>query len=64
MTIVEDSDILSDCKHPIDFRSLFLSHDVLNLIVDGTNRYGSAKEQNWVLKDDREMKRFSSFVFR
>ncbi|EYC26340.1 hypothetical protein Y032_0010g1099 [Ancylostoma ceylanicum] len=50
--------ILSDCNHPIDFFFLFVNDDVLNLIVDETNRYGLTRNRAWVPTDVLEMKRF------
>jgi hypothetical protein len=53
-----DPRILAGCYDPIDFYCLFLNADVLNLIVDETNRYGQGKDQAWAPTEAEEMKNF------
>ncbi|EYC44345.1 hypothetical protein Y032_0464g1930 [Ancylostoma ceylanicum] len=56
-------DVLENCKEP--FHHLFSNDDVLNLIVQETNKYAQAKDpRNWEDTDKAEIRKFVGFCLQ
>ncbi|EPB69401.1 transposase, IS4 family [Ancylostoma ceylanicum] len=56
--------MLMDCKSPVDYCNLFVDDEVIDLIVNETNRYGATKDEAFVPTNNLEMKQFLGIIIQ
>ncbi|KAL6734707.1 hypothetical protein Aduo_005217 [Ancylostoma duodenale] len=57
-------DMLKDCKSLVDYYNLFVDDEVIDLIVNETNRYGATKNEAFVPANNLEMKQFLGIIIQ
>ncbi|KAL6728531.1 hypothetical protein Aduo_010297 [Ancylostoma duodenale] len=56
--------VAGNCKAPVDFFKLFLNEEVLELVVRETNRYGYAKNMDWVPTNKEEISKLIALTLQ
>ncbi|EPB76338.1 hypothetical protein ANCCEY_04595 [Ancylostoma ceylanicum] len=52
------------CKSPVELYNLFIDDEVIDITVQGANRYRANKDEAFVLTDNLEMKQFLSIIIQ
>jgi hypothetical protein len=57
-------DVVGGCKDPVDFYRLYVDDELINFVVDETNRYGNQKNPNWTLTTAFELKKLFALTMQ
>nr|XP_047143043.1 piggyBac transposable element-derived protein 4-like [Hydra vulgaris] len=57
-------DMVMDCKEPVDYYNLFMNNELIDFIVEETNRYGPTKDSNYLPTNNMEMRKFMAIILQ